>query len=44
MIGAVGILVFLFVIGPVGLFVVGGIWSAVHGLLESEDADRRAAS
>ena len=32
----------LFLVGPVGLFVVGGIWSALHGWLESEDAAARA--
>jgi hypothetical protein len=41
-IGPVGILLFLFLVGPVGLFVVGGIWSALHGWLESEDAAARA--
>jgi hypothetical protein len=44
MIGPVLILIVLFIAGPIGLFVVGGIWSALHGWSESEDADARAAS
>ncbi len=44
MIGAVAILIALFVVGPIGLFVVGGIWSALQGWLQSEDAFRRAGS
>lgn len=43
-IGPVAILIFLFILGPIGLFVVGGIWSAVHGWSESEDADRRTVA
>jgi hypothetical protein len=42
-IGVVLILLVIFVIGPIGLFVVGGAWSALTGWLLSEDADRRAA-
>ena len=42
MVGAVAILIALFIVGPIGLFVVGGIWSALQGWLQSEDADRRA--
>ena len=42
-IGAVLIVLVIFVVGPVGLFVVGALWSALHGWLLSEDADARAA-
>jgi hypothetical protein len=40
-IGAVAILIALFVIGPIGLMLVGAIWSALQGWLQSEDAYRR---
>jgi len=40
-IGPVAILIALFIIGPIGLFVVGGMWSALQSWLQSEDADRR---
>jgi hypothetical protein len=40
-IGAVAVLIALFIVGPIGLFVVGGIWSALQGWLQSEDAFRR---
>jgi hypothetical protein len=43
MVGAVAILIALFIIGPIGLMLVGAIWSALQGWLHSEDADRRAA-
>ena len=43
MIGAVLILLVIFIVGPVGLFVVGGLWSALNGWLLSADADARAA-
>ena len=43
MIGVVLILLVIFVIGPIGLFVVGAAWSAVTGWLMSEDADARTA-
>lgn len=42
MVGVVGVLLFLFVIGPIGLFVVGAAWSALNGWLLSDDADNRA--
>jgi hypothetical protein len=42
MIGPVLVLIALFIAGPIGLFIVGGIWSALHGWSESEDADARA--
>jgi hypothetical protein len=42
-IGVVLVLLFIFVVGPIGLFVVGGAWSAVTGWLLSEDADARTA-
>jgi hypothetical protein len=41
-IGVIAILLAIFIVGPVGLFVVGAIWSALHGWLMSEDADARA--
>jgi hypothetical protein len=43
-VGAVVILVVLFVIGPIALFVSGAIWSAVFGFFAVDDADRRATS
>ena len=36
--GAVLVLIALFIVGPIGLFVVGAIWSAVGAWLLSEDA------
>jgi hypothetical protein len=42
--GAVIILVVLFVIGPIALFVGGAIWSAVFGWVTVDDADRRAGA
>jgi hypothetical protein len=41
-IGPVAILIALFIVGPIGLFLVGGTWSALHGWLQSENAARRA--
>ena len=41
-VGVVLILLVLFLLGPIGLFAAGGAWSALHGWLMSEDADRRA--
>ena len=35
-------LLFLFVVGPIGLFLVGAAWAALNGWLLSEDADDRA--
>ncbi len=43
MVGVVLILLVIFVVGPIGLFIVGGIWSALTGWLMSADADDRAA-
>lgn len=43
MIGAVLILIVLFVAGPVALFMGGAAWSGLFGWLHSEDADQRAA-
>lgn len=40
-IGPIAILVVIFVIGPIALFLVGGGWSAIHGWIESDAADRR---
>ncbi len=36
-------LLVIFVVGPIGLFAVGGIWSAITGWLMSADTDARAA-
>jgi hypothetical protein len=43
-VGVVLILLALFVVGPVAVFVVGGVWSALMGYVLSDDADRRASS
>ncbi|MDQ1459301.1 MAG: hypothetical protein QOI08_785 [Actinomycetota bacterium] len=42
MVGVVLVLFVIFIAGPIGLFVVGAAWSALHGWLLSEDADARA--
>jgi hypothetical protein len=42
--GAIIILVVMFIVGPIAIFFVGAIWSALHGWLESTDADARAAA
>ena len=44
MLGAVIILIVLFVIGPIGLFIVAGGWSALQGWLQSDAADVRAGN
>jgi len=41
--GVVLILLFMFVVGPIGLFVVAGIWSAVFGWTLVDDTERREA-
>jgi hypothetical protein len=41
MVGAVLILLAMFVIGPIAVFVMGAAWSALHGYLEVEAADAR---
>jgi hypothetical protein len=41
--GAVLILIVLFVIGPIALFAAGAIWSAILGWFLVDDADRRAS-
>ena len=41
--GAIIILVAMFVVGPIGLFLVGAIWSALYGELESMGAADRAS-
>ncbi len=41
MVGVVLVLLVIFVVGPVGLFVVGAAWSALTGWLMSADADAR---
>jgi hypothetical protein len=42
-VGVVLVLLVIFIVGPVGLFVVGALWSALNGWLLSADADARAA-
>jgi hypothetical protein len=42
--GAIIILVAMFVVGPIGVFLVGAVWSALHGEIESVDADDRAVA
>jgi hypothetical protein len=42
-VGAVLILLAIFLIGPIALFFGGGIWSAVVGFFATDDAERRAA-
>ncbi|HTL86446.1 MAG TPA: hypothetical protein VL856_14770 [Acidimicrobiia bacterium] len=42
MIGAVIILFVLFVIGPIGLFIVAGGWSALQAWLQTETAEERS--
>ena len=39
--GAIVILVAMFIAGPIGLFVVGAIWSALFGEIQSVDAADR---
>jgi hypothetical protein len=36
------LLIAMFVVGPIGLFLVGAIWSGVFGWLLVEDTDERA--
>ena len=43
MIGAVILIFAMAVVGPIGLFLVGAIWSAVTGWLLSEGADEQVA-
>jgi hypothetical protein len=42
-IGVVLLILAMAVVGPVGLFVVGAIWSALAGWGLSDDADRAEA-
>jgi hypothetical protein len=48
MIGAVLILIVMFVAGPIGLFLVAAIWSAIFGMLVgdavAEDADGQVSA
>jgi len=44
MVGVVLILLALFVAGPIGLFVVGALWSAVFGWLAVDDAEHNASA
>ena len=44
MAGVVLILLFMFVVGPIGLFVVAGIWSALFSWLLVDDTERREAN
>ena len=43
-VGVVLVLLGIFIIGPIGLFITGGLWAALTGWLSSEDADARASS
>ena len=43
-VGPILILLFLFVVGPIGLFVVGALWAALQGWRQSDDADDRATN
>ena len=43
MIGVVLVLFAIFIAGPIGLFIVGGAWSAITGWLLSEGADAQGA-
>lgn len=40
--GAVIILIVMFVVGPTALFLGGAAWSALVGLVLSDDADQRS--
>jgi hypothetical protein len=40
--GPIILLLVMFVIGPIGIFITGAIWSAANGWLLSADADDRA--
>jgi hypothetical protein len=40
--GAIIVLFVMFVAGPIGVFAVGVIWSALTGWLLTADADQRA--
>lgn len=42
MVGAVLILLVLFLVGPFAVFVGGAVWSALTGWMVGDDADRRA--
>ena len=42
MIGVVLLLVAMVIVGPVGLFLVGAIWSGLTGWALSDDADSHA--
>ena len=45
MAGVIGVVLVIFamaVVGPVGLFLVGAIWSAGFGWVLSDDAERRS--
>jgi hypothetical protein len=42
-IGAVLVLLVIFIVGPIGLFIVGGAFSALTGWLLSEGADAQSA-
>ena len=39
MIGAVILIFAMLIVGPIGLFAVGAIWSAISGWALSDDAD-----
>jgi hypothetical protein len=43
-IGAVLLILAMAIVGPIGLFLVGAIWSGVTGWVLSDDAERAAES
>ena len=44
MIGVVLVLLAMFIAGPVGLFLVGALWSAAFGWLSADDAENQASA
>jgi len=42
-IGAVLLILAMLFVGPIGLFLVGAIWSGVSGWVLSDDADQRVS-
>ena len=43
-VGVVLVLLAMFLVGPIGVFVVAALWSGLFGWLLVDDADTRAAS
>ena len=44
MIGAVLLIIAMAIVMPIGLFLVGAIWSGITGWFLSDDADTRAVA